>query len=139
MPLATTDQWLDEAEAALGMALPTTLRTLLKQRNGGVLYAVEDVWQVHPVWDKRDRRHLTRTFNHLVSETARCRTLDWFPTDALAIAVCNADRLVLMPEDATGYGDAVYFWDYHGEAVDRVADSVLDLLDEPEGSGDWDD
>jgi hypothetical protein len=134
VPLTTTDQWLDEAEVALGRRLPSTLRALLKQRNGGVLYAIGDVWEVHPVWDKRDRRHLTRTANHLVAETKSCREVDWFPADALAIAECNADRLLLMPEDTTRYGDAVYFWDFHGEEIERIADSALDLVDEPEGS-----
>ncbi|MBX2801822.1 MAG: SMI1/KNR4 family protein [Myxococcales bacterium] len=135
MPLTTTDQWLDEAEASLGRRLPASLRKLLKERNGGELYATDDVWEVHPVWDKRDRRYLTRTFNHLVAETESCREVDWYPADALAIAVCNADRLVLMPEDETRYDDTVYFWDFHGEEVERIANSVLDLVDEPE---DWD-
>jgi hypothetical protein len=132
MPLTTTDQWLDEAEAALGRSLPASLRTLLKRRNGGVLYAMDDVWEVHPVWDKRDRRHLSRTANHLVAETESCREVDWFPADALAIAVCNADRLVLMPADARRYDDAVYFWDFHGDPIEQIADSVLDLVEEPE-------
>lgn len=131
MPLPTTDRWLDEAEALLGMGLPARLRQLLKERNGGMIYALGDAWEVHPVWDKRDRRHLTRTFNHLIAETESCRKVDWFPAEALAIAVCNADRLVLMPEDATRYGDTVYCWDFHGEELERIADSVLALVDEP--------
>ncbi len=131
MPLTTTEEWLDEAEVALGRRLPSTLRALLKERNGGQLYAMDDAREVHPVWDKRDRRHLTRTCNNLVAETKGCRELSSFPAEALAIAESNGDRLVLMPLDATQYGDAVYFWDAHGDEVERLADSVWDLVDEP--------
>ncbi len=37
-----------------------------------------------------------------------------------------------MPLPAPKYGDAVYFWDDHGDEVERLADGVWDLVDEPE-------
>ena len=98
MAFPTQLSCIERAEAELGRQLPQPLRERLLRENGGELSAEDDDWQLHPVWDDRDRRTMGRTANHIVRETASARQWAGFPVGAVSVADNGSgDRLILRP------------------------------------------
>lgn len=89
---------LEAAEAQLGRTLPADHRARLMADNGGEVEALDDDWQLFPVWDPKDRRTQGRTTNHIVRENASLLGWPGLPRDFLAIASDGSgDLLGLMP------------------------------------------
>lgn len=115
MPLPTTSECIDNAEAQLGVALPERYRVHLMTENGGEVAAGGETWQVFPVFDTSDRRRLARSSNHIVRETAEARKSSGFPAFAIAIGFNGSgDYLVCVPEpgDSGCLGQAFYVWSH---------------------------
>lgn len=127
MPFPVQERYLVEAEAELGVRLPADLRVRLMKCNGGRVEVAEDYWELHPVFDKSNRKRISRTASHIVRETDYARTWPGFPPDAIAVGSNGtADRLMLLPDpDNQGQcRDELYLWDHEtGEAV-LVADGL---------------
>lgn len=103
-------------EEHLGRSLPDALRTRLMRDNGGEVRTTDDIWQLHPVFDRSDRKRIARTANHILRETAAAK--DWwgFPEDAVAVAANGAgDLLILLPED-----DRIHRWSHETAATEPV-------------------
>ena len=105
MPWTVDTKYIDEAEAKLGAALPSSYRRHIAASNGGSLSLLDDDWEVLPVWDTSTTKLASRTSNDLVRETVRLRALPWFPSGAVAIA----DRIVLLSVDGR-IEDRCYVW-----------------------------
>ena len=128
-PVAT--EFIDAAEAKLGVRLPQSYRDAMKARNGAYLELHDDVWEVLPVWDTSTTKRAARTCNDFARETLQLRELEWFPTGAVAIAVCNTDRIVLLPspDDPTRLGETCFLWYFDEDGVREVAASFAELVE----------
>lgn len=130
MPFPTTEEFIRQAESQLGIRLPQDFRAYLIASNGGELEAVEDSWQLHPVFDSSDRKRAARTASHIVQETQQARAWAGFPSNAVAFASNGSgDFLVFLPEPKTpgALDDAVYVWRHETRDVMRVAASFGEL------------
>jgi len=127
MPFATEDQFIDAAEAKLGVRLPKALRARLRNTNGGEVEIKDDVWQLYPVFDTSDRKRTTRTANDIVRETTVAREWRGFPPAAVAIAANGSgDLLVLLPsaQDPSILDERIYVWDHETTKLHVVAGNL---------------
>ena len=128
VPWPVEQRFIDEAQLALGVRFPRNLVARLRRSNGGEVTIDGQTWWFHPVWDKSDKKRLTRTSNDIVRETLTARTWPGFPPAAVVIARgLGAERLVLLPEedDPNQLGEEVHDWD--PENLKSIASSVMDL------------
>jgi hypothetical protein len=122
-------KYIDDAQRQLGVVFPRNFVARLRKLNGGALTRDGQTWWFHPVWDKSDKRRLSRTSNDIVRETQHARTWPGFPQAGVAIAQgTGSERLILLPSesDPGQLGEAVYDWDPPRE-LERVAETVMDL------------
>jgi hypothetical protein len=109
VPFPGSDELIDAAENALGRRFPAAHRARLMADNGGEISAMDDIWQLFPVWDATDRRTVGRTANHIVRENEALRA-DWPDLLPGFIAIADngtGDLLVLPPKD-----DRVHWYDH---------------------------
>lgn len=131
MPWPVEQKYIDEAQLALGTRFPRNLVARLRKLNGGEVRHEGQTWWFHPVWDKSDKRRLSRTSNDIVRETAYARTLPEFPPGGVVIAKgVGPERLILLPseDDPDQLAEEIYDWDpQHHEGPEYVAASIMDL------------
>ena len=60
MPFPVDEKWILEAEKRLKVALPKEYKASISQINGGSIIALEETWDLYPIWDKSDRKRLKR-------------------------------------------------------------------------------
>ena len=111
MGLPTQQKYIDNAEASLGLSLPSWLKTRLLRENGGEIEAGDDIWQLFSVLDTSDRKTASRSATNIVSETKSARAWTGFPTNAIAIADNGTgDLLILLTDNIGQLGSEVYLW-----------------------------
>jgi hypothetical protein len=116
MPFPGSDDLISAAETLLGRSLPSDHRARLVANNGGEIEALDDDWQLFPVWDPTDRRTQGRTANHIVRENAGLRDLPGLPRGFIAIATNGTgDLLGLLPGS-----DGVHWFDHEQRTVEQV-------------------
>ena len=124
MPFPVDLKWIIDAENRLGMSLPLDLRARLAKSNGGELTTSFDHWMLYPVWDKTNRKTLTRTCNDIVRETQQARKRADFPDNAIALgANGRGDHLVVLDDK-----EEVFAWDHETGELVKQADSFAELL-----------
>lgn len=69
MPFNLSEEQLAHAEKEIGLKLPHEYREAMKLDNGGEAFIEEDDWKFYPIKDASDRKRLSRTCNHIISET----------------------------------------------------------------------
>jgi hypothetical protein len=117
MPVPASTDLISAAEAELGRSLPSDHRARLVADNGGEIEALDDDWQLFPVWDPTDRRTQGRTANHIVRENGALRDWPGLPTGFVAIAANGTgDLLGLLPAS-----DAFHRFDHEQRTVEPVA------------------
>ena len=117
MPFPASNDLVSAAEAELGRSLSFDHRARLVAHNGGEIEAIDDDWQLFPVWDPTDRRTQGRTANHIVRENASLRDWPGLPIGFVAIAANGTgDLLGLLPGT-----DEVHWFDHEQRTVVPVA------------------
>jgi hypothetical protein len=117
MPFPASNGLVSAAEAQLGRSLPFEHRARLVADNGGEIEAIDDDWQLFPVWDPTDRRTQGRTANHIVRENEGLRDWPGLPMGFIAIAANGTgDLLGLLPGT-----DEVHWFDHEQRTVVPVA------------------
>ncbi len=121
MPFDLDPSFLAAAEAQLGATLPASYGQSMLRENGGEVEGGGDHWVLYPIADKKDRRRLSRTCNHIIQETKRFHGWDRFPAQGLAIAGNGAgDQLVLLRQ-GNAYGPEIYDWSHETGALVKIA------------------
>lgn len=116
MPFPVDEAAVMAEEGQLGRRLPDELRARLTRDNGGEVHAADDIWQLHPVFDRRDRKRVARTAGHILRETAAAKKWWGFPAGAVAVAANGTGNLlVLLPDD-----DRVHRWSHETGEVRPV-------------------
>ena len=121
MPFNLSEDELVKTEKELGAKLPDEYREAMKQDNGGEASTDEDHWELYCIKDTTDRKRLSRTCNHIISETESCKDYGNFPDNALAIASNGmGDQMVFIKESGQ-YSNAVFLWFHETGKLEKLA------------------
>jgi hypothetical protein len=127
VPFELDERFIIAAEQRLGASLPYSYRRAMMTSNGGQVYAYDDVWNLHPILDTSDRKHLKRSCNDILRETEFMRDWPGWPENALAIGENGGgDRLILLRVNRQ-YDPTVYVWLHDTDEVVAVAEVFSDL------------
>ena len=119
-------RFVRKAEEELGTQLPAAYVAHITKTNGGM--SPDERWILHPIFDATDRKRITRTANHVVSETKRARGLTFFPASGVVIGESHEGHLLILlpdPESPERLGDAVYWWYPNGGDITLLASSIV--------------
>ncbi|MCX4240085.1 SMI1/KNR4 family protein [Paraliomyxa miuraensis] len=121
-------------EENLGVRFPIDFVVGMKNRNGGEVQALDDLWSLHPFLDTSDRKKMVRTSNDIVRETMSFREMEWFPQTGVVLASLNGSCLLLLPEegDPTRLKDEVFVWRMDEDGVETVFRSTAEMLNRRE-------
>ena len=115
MPFPVEEKWIAEAESKLSVKLPPEYRQEMIQENGGEIDTGDETWDLYPIWDKSDKKRLSRTCNDIVRETEVSRSVDYFPAKAVSIGTNGCgDQLVFIPKklNPKQLDSKVYIWSH---------------------------
>ena len=129
MPFPLDRQHITATEQQLGASLPASYIASMIKSNGGTVKAGGDEWQLHPILDRSDRKHLARTSNDVLRETAACRQWEEFPDNAIAIAANGSGDQLVFLQHGDSIGNEVYIWDHETRALTLVATDFSALHD----------
>ena len=127
MPFDLQESLLAKAESALGAPLPSSYRSAMLRRNGGELEVEGDTWVVYPIADTSDRKRISRTANHILHETERCRAWPRFPEGALAIASNGSGDQLVFIRSGAAFSPGVFLWSHETGALREVAHDFSEL------------
>jgi hypothetical protein len=123
MAFPISEEQIAKTEAELGRRLPPVYRATIMKINGGMAFTDEDEWQIHPLKDTSDRRRISRTCNHVISETLSAREWRGFPPEALAIAGNGSgDTMILLPSGPDLFDETIYAFRHETGEVEAIAD-----------------
>jgi hypothetical protein len=106
--LPTNESCIAEAERNGHFRFPLWWKRALLSSNGFAVEANGENWDAFPVMDRSSRKHISRSANHVLQETAVFRDFRGFPTDAVAIAGNGSGDCLIFIEGE----DDVYVWDH---------------------------
>ena len=127
MPFNIAERFIRAAEDELGARLPHSYRQAMMASNGGGVAAYDDVWMLHPIFDKSDRRRLSRSRNDILRETRRMNGWPDWPENALAIADNGTGDKLLFLREGRLYQPEVYIWLHDTGDVIVVAQNFSEL------------
>ncbi len=127
MPFPLAENYILDAEAALGATLPPRYRAAISRSNGGELVTNSDAWQLHPLEDRTDRKRLGRSTNHVLRETEQARKWAKFPASAISIASNGSgDHLVLLQQGSV-FAEPVFLWSHETGQLAHIAEGIDEL------------
>ena len=127
MPFPISDDFICATEKALGASLPARYRAAMARSNGGEVEVEYDVWQLHPLEDRSDRKRLARTGNHILRETDQARKWPNFPAGAISIASNGTGDLLVLRQHGGGLSDTVYLWSHEDGSLTELATSIEEI------------
>ena len=110
MPFPVDPQWITETERKLGVGT--------------------DVFWLHPIMDRSDKKRIQRTCNSVCRETATLREFEYFQNELVAIGHNGCgDALVLKPmvDDPKTLKHTVYWWNHETSELHHAADDFSEL------------
>ncbi|MFC1502741.1 SMI1/KNR4 family protein [Pseudomonadota bacterium] len=127
MPFNLDEKYVLEAEEALKGTLPQSYKSAMLQSNGGEIELDDETWELYPIFDKSDKKRISRTCNHIISETQSCIGFGNFPQSAVAIAGNGCgDQLVLIKTESC-FSNLIYLWSHETGAIIDVASDFSEL------------
>ena len=127
MPFNLAERFIRAAEEELGAPLPHSYRQAMMANNGGEVAAYDDVWNLHPILDKSDRKRLSRSCNDILRETRMMRDWPDWPENAVAVADNGTGDKLLFLREGPLYQPAVYVWLHDSGDLIVVAQSFSEL------------
>lgn len=122
MPFPVDEKYILETEELLNFNFPTEYKEAMKKMNGGEINIMDDYFTIFPIFDKTDRKRISRTCNSVDKETTLAREF-FISENAVAIAGDGGGNyLILFPNDP-----AVYFWHHENENPTKVAEKFSQL------------
>ncbi len=116
-------KYINEFESEIGLKLPSAYKKGLTVTNGGEIDNASDLWQVFPVFDKSNRKRISRTSNHIIRETKSAKEWQGFPQEAIAVASNGyGDFAILIPDkfNTEYFEDKVYMWLHETPGTDKI-------------------
>ena len=87
MPFPVDPQWITETERKLGVRFPAAYVVAMVKMNGGAVDVGTDVFWLHPIMDKSDKKRIQRTCNSVCRETATLREFEYFQKELVTMDV----------------------------------------------------
>lgn len=133
MPFPIDQKYIHETETELGFIFPDKFKKRMIKENGGEILTEEDEWQIFPIFDKTDKKRISRTANHIVLETMQAREWDEFPRSGIAIGTNGfGDYLVLLPDEnqPDKLGETIFVWFHETGELTQISNSIDELIDD---------
>ena len=127
MPFDLEERFIRAAAEELGAPLPQSYRQAMMASNGGEVAAYDDVWMLHPIFDKSDRERLSRSCNDILRETRMMKDWPDWPENAVAIADNGTGDKLLFLREGRLYQPEVYIWLHDTGDVIVVAQNFSEL------------
>lgn len=128
MPFPIAVQYILEAERDLNFEFPQLYKSRMAEMNGGEV-GEDDEWELFPIFDRSDNKHISRTANHIGLETKEARQWGNFPDSAIAIASNGCgDYLILQSHTGSNkLEETIYAWYHETGEVEKLADSINEI------------
>ncbi|MEH1009504.1 SMI1/KNR4 family protein [Winogradskyella sp. ECml5-4] len=129
MPFPVDEKYIGETESELNVKFPTEFKNRMIKLNGGeLLISSEFEFELHPFFDKSDRKRISRTCNHIGLETKNAREWNGFPENGIAIGADGFGNKLILTHNGNGnLTDQLYFWNHETRKVEKIAESVNKL------------
>lgn len=127
MPWPVSEKYVLDCENELGATLPDSYRTAMINDNGGAVICDRDTWNLHPMWDKSDKKRLKRTFNSVVRETNSMTGWTGWPGNAICIAANGTGDALILTSDQGQCDPAVYRWNHETGQTKKIVDDFSEL------------
>jgi SMI1 / KNR4 family (SUKH-1) len=128
VPFDLPEASFEALEDRLAARLPQSYRSAMLGSNGGEICMSGDVWQLHPIEDKSDRKRLSRSANHVIRQTQECQEWPNFSPIALVIASNGSGDQLIFLKGADTFGPEVYLWAHETGKMQKVADDFSEFL-----------
>ncbi|WP_111685612.1 SMI1/KNR4 family protein [Winogradskyella tangerina] len=123
MPFPVDEKYIIETESELSVKFPTDFKKRMMEENGGEIESEDFYFQIHPFFDKSDKKRISRTCNHIGLETKNARQWNDFPENGIVIGDGGSGDLIFLQHNGDGIlTDEVYLWD-HGE-IEKIAETI---------------
>lgn len=100
----------------------------MRVNNGGSIELAADDWELHPIQDTTDRKRISRTANHVLTENKSYSKWNTKIEDTLSIAENGCGDRLIFQNKGGEFLPSVYCWNHEtGESV-QVAKSILEAV-----------
>jgi len=130
MPFLLDKQYIAETENELGVTFPTSFKQKMLTKNGGEVFIEDEVWFLHPFFDKANNKTISRTCNHIGQETKLAKEYINFPEKAIVIGEnAGGDKVIMLPDpkDTNILSDDIYIWSHETGDIQKVAKNINEL------------
>lgn len=127
MPWPVSEGYIEDCERALGFKFPQSYRAEMMNQNGGAVLCDNDTWNLHPIWDKSDRKRLKRTSNDVTRETNAMANWTGWPSNGVCIAANGTGDALIFSASSSSRDNAVYRWSHETGQTKKVANDFSDL------------
>ncbi|MGB7336338.1 MAG: SMI1/KNR4 family protein [Salaquimonas sp.] len=127
MPWPVSEIYVEDCESALGFTFPDNYRIAMINQNGGTVVCDGDTWNLHPIWDKSDKKRLKRTSNDVARETNSMASWTGWPSNAACIAANGTGDVLLFLGGSSSHDDAVYRWSHETGKTKKVVNDFSEL------------
>ena len=127
MAFPIDEKHIIDTEKELGLTFPTSFKQKMIKSNGGEITFKNIVWQLFPFFDKSDKKRISRTCNHIISETLEAKQWVGFPEKAIAIASDGyGNKLILLPTlfNKNKLQETIYEWNHETRKTTKIANSI---------------
>jgi len=126
MPFPIDEKYIIETESELNVKFPPQFKARMLEENGGVIDSGDFLFQLHPFFDKSDKKRISRTGNHIGLETKKARGWKAFPENGIVIGDGGSGDLLFLLHNGNGIlSEEIYLWD-HGE-IEKIAQTINEL------------
>ncbi|MCH2032285.1 MAG: SMI1/KNR4 family protein [Tenacibaculum sp.] len=123
MPFDLDEKYIIETELDLNVKFPTHFKNRMMDQNGGEIESEDFFFQIHPFFDKSNKKRISRTCNHIGLETKNARQWSDFPKNGIVIGDGGSGDLLFLQHNGDGLlTDEIYLWD-HGE-IEKIAETI---------------
>jgi hypothetical protein len=127
MPFSLDEKELQRTEEEIGAVLPESYRKAMMKCNGGAVEALDDTWELFPIFDRSSRKHISRTCNHILKETKSAQEWTTFHENAYAIAGNGTGDLLVIFREGTLFEPQILVWCHEDGALITVAEDFAEL------------
>ena len=128
MPFPLDEKYIKETEFELSVKFPTEFKNRMIKSNGGELVTDEFEFELFPIFDKSDRKRISRTCNHIGLETKNAREWNEFPENGIAIGSDGFGNLIILTHSGDGIlSDEIHFWNHEIGQTEKIAESITEL------------
>lgn len=125
MPFPIENQYIILMENNLKVKFPEKFKQRMMRNNGGELNNYTYEFDLYPFFDKKNRKRISRTCNHIEQETKSARKWLGFPDNAIAIGSDGCGNQLILIHDGNGIlGEELLIWDHETNKIQQIAQNI---------------